>query len=302
MTYAAGIVGGTQSGAFISSSDSGYSSYVVENCTNYGKMSTKNGTGSGGIAGTFSGIVRNCTNFGEIDDASSSYSKGQYTAGVVSCPSYPAAIEGNVNNGNVKGIKYVGGIVGNIMKGTQEEFTIENNTNNGDISVYYVEGTAGNGEYVGGIIGYTLRDAGLISVAECHNSGNVTSSIETDNIGNITGYSGIVTADGNTVLETLPVLHNDTDNIIRVKDNVDDNNGDDNGDDKNGDEDDNSGENDNTDNTGSDNGNGNVNDGYTGLKEISGQTTTIEGKYLENGRIVIYRDGGKFDISGRRVK
>lgn len=48
MTYASGICGGSQSGKSISAY-----SYLIENCSNSGDLSTTNGVGSAGIAGSY---------------------------------------------------------------------------------------------------------------------------------------------------------------------------------------------------------------------------------------------------------
>lgn len=53
MTYASGICGGSQSGKSISAY-----SYLIENCSNSGDLSTTNGVGSAGIAGSYSGAVK----------------------------------------------------------------------------------------------------------------------------------------------------------------------------------------------------------------------------------------------------
>ncbi len=52
MTYASGICGGSQSGKSITTY-----SYLIEGCTNSGNLSTSNGLGSAGIAGSYSGAI-----------------------------------------------------------------------------------------------------------------------------------------------------------------------------------------------------------------------------------------------------
>ena len=146
MTYATGICAGSQSGpTTIGAHDADYA-YVITDCTNNGNMSTVNGVGSAGIAGTYSGSITNCTNNGTIDDTKGTSKSRQYTAGIVSCMTYINNVTGNVNNGEVKGINYVGGVIGCIMKGGDEAYSIAGNTNSGTVTA---EGTP-SGDILGG--------------------------------------------------------------------------------------------------------------------------------------------------------
>ena len=114
MTYASGICGGSQSGKSITTY-----SYLIESCTNSGNLSTSNGLGSAGIAGSYSGAVKNCTNSGNADDTKGTAKSKQYTAGIVSCASFAVDIDGCTNSGSISGVKNVGGILGNVMKGDE---------------------------------------------------------------------------------------------------------------------------------------------------------------------------------------
>lgn len=150
-SYAAGIVGGSQSGASVGTTDAAYANVIVDHCVNYGNCSSTNGTGAAGIVGMFSGVITNCTNHGNIDDSNGTSKTIQYTAGIVASYTYVAGISGNINNGEVKGVNYVGGIIGCIMIGSNEDIDISGNTNNGEIK--------GTGSDCGSILGGSKRTA-----------------------------------------------------------------------------------------------------------------------------------------------
>ncbi len=212
-TYASGICGGSQSGSSVTTYN-----YLVENCVNYGNMSTTKGVGAAGIAGSYSGAVKNCTNSGEVNDSKSAATSRQNTAGIVSTPSFPTAIEGCTNNGTIMGVNNVGGIVGCVFKGDNTALTIKDCTNNGIV--------IGEGENVAGIIGNSKRDAGMVTVEGCTNNGVVTATGTIDLLGNIRGSETITIGEGNTVSAELSKLPLDTDNIttgiedVNVKDNT----------------------------------------------------------------------------------
>ena len=195
MTYASGICGGSQSGKSITTY-----SYLIESCTNSGNLSTSNGLGSAGIAGSYSGAVKNCTNSGNADDTKGTAKSKQYTAGIVSCASFAVDIDGCTNSGSINGVKNVGGIVGNVMKGDEVTTTIKNCTNNGTVS--------GQDFYVAGIVGNSARAEGLVSVESCTNNGEVTSTGTAEFIGNLRGNTTIGLGEGNVIgagLKALPL-------------------------------------------------------------------------------------------------
>lgn len=189
MTYASGICAGSQSGKSVSAY-----TYLVNECVNYGNMSSTNGVGCAGIAGAYSGAVKNCTNNGNIDDTKGTAKSRQYTAGIISCPSFAVDIDGCINNGTVSGVKSVAGIVGNVMKGDEAATVIKNCTNNGA-----VEGD----DYVAGIVANTARSKDVVSIESCTNNGAVSSTATTDNIGNLCGSANIALGDGNVIAEGL---------------------------------------------------------------------------------------------------
>ena len=195
MTYASGICGGSQSGKSITTYN-----YLIEDCLNSGKLSTTNGVGSAGIAGSYSGAIKNCNNNGNVDDTQGTSKSKLYTAGIVSCASFAVDIDGCTNSGSINGVKNVGGILGNAMKGDNAATTIKNCTNNGTVS--------GQDRYVAGIVGNSARDPEVVSVASCTNNGEVTSTGTTEFIGNLRGNTTIAIGEGNVIgagLKALPL-------------------------------------------------------------------------------------------------
>lgn len=205
LTYASGICGGTQSGKSITEYN-----YLIDNCSNYGSLSTTNGIGSAGIAGNYSGAIKNCKNYGVADDTKGTGMYPKNTAGIVSCPSYPTTIENCENNGTIYGVTYVGGIVGQVMMGDNSEITIKNCTNNGAIIA--------SGSNVAGIVGYSARESGKVSVVGCANNGKVMSTGTTELLGNIRGSETISIGTGNTIASNLDRLPLDTDDITGIAD------------------------------------------------------------------------------------
>ncbi len=204
MTYAAGICGATQSGSAVTEYN-----YLIENCTNNGDLSTTNGTGSAGIAGSYSGSIKGCTNNGNADDTKGTAKTKQNTAGIVSTISYAVALEDCTNNGNINGVNNVAGIVGNVMKGDSQAFTVKNCINNGTVSSIGVN--------VAGIIGNSAREDGVVSVAGCTNNGAVSTTVDTNSIGNIRGAAKVKQEADNTIAAGLTALYLDDANITAVK-------------------------------------------------------------------------------------
>ena len=193
MTYASGICGGSQSGKSITTY-----SYLIEGCTNSGNLSTSNGLGSAGIAGSYSGAIRNFTNSGNVDDTHGTAKSKQYTAGIVSCASNAVDIEGCTNSGSINGVKNVGGIVGNVMKGDEAATVIRNCVNEAAVN--------GQDAYVAGIVANTARAKELVSVSSCTNKGEVSTTATTEFIGNLRGNTTIALGDGNVIGTGLKVL------------------------------------------------------------------------------------------------
>ena len=120
-------------------------------------------------------------------------------------------IEGCTNSGSINGVKNVGGIVGNVMKGDEAATAISNCVNNGAVS--------GQDLYVAGIVGNSARAEGLVSVVKCTNNGEVTSTGTSEFIGNLRGNTTIALGDGNVIgagLKVLPLDPTDTTGISDV--------------------------------------------------------------------------------------
>ncbi len=179
MTYANGIVSGSQSGNAVSSYE-----YLVNDCANHGNMSTTNGVGAAGIAGAYSGALAGCSNDGTIDDSAKA---GQYTAGILACGSYITGITDCSNTGNVTGTKNIGGIAGGVMKGDDADINITGCKNYGAVKA--------TGANVGGIMGNSLRVNGVVTLDMCENHGTVESTAATELIGNLRGNASIVIND-----------------------------------------------------------------------------------------------------------
>ncbi len=195
MTYAAGIVGG-----IVSTTATAPYNYLITDCENYGNMSTINGVGAAGIAGSYCGTVKNCTNNGNIDDTEGTAKSRQYNGGIVATCSRVCVIDSCTNNGTVKGVKNVGGIVGQIM-GEQyngQKATITHCVNNGEVSALE------NG--VSGIAANVVEKWGQdqVVVSDCTNNAEVTTEqADKSTIGNIRGNALICYGDGNVIKEGL---------------------------------------------------------------------------------------------------
>lgn len=193
MSYATGIVGGAQSGSSIETYE-----YVVRNCQNYGLIYADRGTGASGIAGSVGGRVLSCTNYGAVSCVPEGETpKGQYTAGIVSCPTRLLSVEDCVNEGAVYGFKMVGGILANDMRGDDRDAYIINCTNKGTVT--------GADSYVGGVAGHTARIEGKLTLRGCRNEGIVSAPDTTQLAGNLRGDSIIVIEDC-TIAEGLAAL------------------------------------------------------------------------------------------------
>lgn len=172
-TYGCGIVAGSQGAKAITTY-----AYLIDDCENHGEVLSTKGTGSAGIAGTYSGAITNCRNYGFVNDAAAA----QYSAGIVSCLAYAARIDGCTNEGTILGGKKVGGIVGCFMKGDDASLSVTNCRNTGAVS-----GTAN----VGGIAGSTARNEGIITLVACTNTGAITSA-DALTVGNLRGDAAIL--------------------------------------------------------------------------------------------------------------
>ena len=118
---------------------------IVDNATNEGSITIDDSAAVrnhiGGIAGIieYTGSISNSTNKGEI------YTKSSIVGGIAGRIANNSEITSSVNSGSVKGIRYVGGIIGEMV-----ESTINGNSDNQTINSGNVTAT---GDSIGGIIG-----------------------------------------------------------------------------------------------------------------------------------------------------
>lgn len=112
-----------------------------------------------------------------------------------------------MNNGTVNGVNNVAGIVGNVMKGDGKDAAIKNCTNNGAVS---------GQDYVAGIVGNSAHGEGKVSVEACTNNGEVSSTAETANIGNLRGSENIALGNGNVIAGTLTPFALDNPNYTAI--------------------------------------------------------------------------------------
>ena len=197
-TYASGICGGSVLGNITADSYP-----YIYNCSNTGNISSTNGIGSAGIAGSFAGKVEKCINSGTIDDTNTNNEKGQYTGGIVACGSKVTYVSDCTNQGEVKGLKNVGGIVGIVMNETGKvNAAITGCTNDGAVS--------GKTTNVAGIVGNTAYKTYKVNISSCTNNAAVTTEQEDKStIGNLRGSSAIVLGDGNTIANGLTLYNLD---------------------------------------------------------------------------------------------
>ena len=167
------------------SSANGNTNALIENVTTRGSLALTTPTASahafqiGGIAGASNGVpIRNCTNYASIS-ITDGYSVAAHTSGTTA---FTLAI---------------GGIVGTCQ--TTAGSSVTNCVNYGDVTAG--QGGAGEGMYVGGIVGYHCKKA---SVEDCANYGKVEMS---GNCSAGVSLGGIV---GDSAATDGPTYTNDT--------------------------------------------------------------------------------------------
>ena len=134
----------------------------IENCVNNATISGT--TYVGGIVGNLRiGSISDSINNGEV--ISSSTNSGGIVGGQEVNSANNATITNCINNSSVEGTQYVGGIVGNLIKGS-----ISDSTNSGEIT--------SSSTSCAGIVGIVGKDQSTIndvSITNCINEGNITS-------------------------------------------------------------------------------------------------------------------------------
>ena len=139
---------------------------IVKNCNNSGNINTSGSAGN--VSGiTSSGNISNCHNTGNIVASSNSTTYKPNCGGIGSKASFGNIIDctntGNIesNGGKAAGIVAIG--AGTIPSGG---LIISRCYNTGNI----------NGEYSGGICGYSETTNGVFNILACYNSGTITST------------------------------------------------------------------------------------------------------------------------------
>jgi len=173
------IIGKTCVGGIV-----GASKGTIINCTNRATIiaqddeTTNSGQMAGGIVGyVVKGKVENCINYGNVTtkDDLIEVGRGKYAGGIVGFAALEEdfTISNCTNYGEIVAIyQQAGGIIGSTQYAQNSILTIKNCTNLGKIASGDSEGKIANG-YTGGIIGWAYDETNLI---DCNNSGEVTSA------------------------------------------------------------------------------------------------------------------------------
>ena len=184
-----------------------YSTVTIENCSNYGNVSStatsSDPSHSGGLIGyAYSAVtISNCSNSGNVLSVNSG-SQSSYSGGLIGRANDTISISNCSNSGNVSSTAtaalyhpYPGGLIGY----ANSTVSISNCSNSGNISgekeTTYSGGSSET--YSGGLIGYVFRTA---TITKCFNIGNISSSVSSSSnssyssrlsvyCGGIVGYS-----------------------------------------------------------------------------------------------------------------
>ncbi len=164
----------------------GYTTGVVKDCSNTGKMSLKVAAPASGTFHTFGGVV------GMYEGAA-----GQSM--VVGCSN-----KGDVSVEYKTAVYfYVGGVVGgspSANKTPGNYGVIENCTNEGSVSMHYIDGGSGAYPNIGGVVGYTEGQ-----LKGCINKGNISTACDSEkNTWTCTRIAGV----GGTVTQGASDCHN----------------------------------------------------------------------------------------------
>lgn len=162
--------GGSYTGAI-----AGYASGSISVCTVESSTSVFGGNSVGGVVGYSAGNLTGCTNYAKVEGT------GTYTGGIVG--SYHAGVQTLSkceHRGTVIGTQNVGGIAG-MVDGENlavVNHSVQNSTNYGTVK--------GENRNTGGIVGIAEGSNANITLQNCINKGNVTSSSVS---GGIAGYT-----------------------------------------------------------------------------------------------------------------
>ena len=160
MGYTGGIAGSARSCS---------AKIKVYGCINNGNVTTVSETFevlTGGILGVAYCEVHHCINNGEINGSGSSY-----TGGIVG-QLQKSDLTDCLNNGKVRGLQYVGGIVGNFYAGEDDEHAIKRCGNTGTI-YGDIENKNVYDSQAGGILGCADGSNLTLTISDCYNAGAV---------------------------------------------------------------------------------------------------------------------------------
>lgn len=162
------ITGTEKVGGIIGYTNSEQGSWVIENCKNYGNITSE--FWAGGISGgTTRAAVSSCVNEGKIQGAG-------VTGGIVATANSGTTVTGCTNKGEViDTVEKAGGIIGSSSSGGN---TVSQSANTGNITGV---------QNVGGIIGGTA--AAGDSIDNCYNGGDITATGNDAIAAGIYGYN-----------------------------------------------------------------------------------------------------------------
>ena len=144
----------------------------VNNCCNAGVV-IGGGYSIGGVVGLNRNSVANCRNMSNING-------DEYVGGVVGCTDEYSIVTDCHNTGSISGSQRIGGVVGfNQFGGVTYCYNTGSVIGSGDIS-------DGDGDFVGGVVGYNSAYSGAMSITNCYNTGSVNGFFD---VGGVTGYT-----------------------------------------------------------------------------------------------------------------
>ena len=159
----------------------GYCGGSISGCTNSATVTCTTSTVGGIVGWLYNGTVENCTNTGDV--SSTATTSNAVAGGIIG--NLTGTVSGCTNSGNVTGTATLGGIVGQLSKGS----AVSDCSNSGTIT-----GTSTTKGQVGGVVGYAYgQSSGSVTITKCCNTGNVSSGYQYT--GGIAGQANYSTVD-----------------------------------------------------------------------------------------------------------
>ena len=168
-------------GGIVAKAENGEKALIIDNCVSYATLITDSDKmWMGGIVGSFNGengVLSNCINYGSVTDNAVGYDSK--IGGVVGSAK-KVTIRSCANYGDVTSREEKGQAAGICAYFEASGFVLEYCINAGNIN---------GGQYTGGMVGYTNRDAGTVQY--CVNIGDVGNSAKADDFksGAIYGFA-----------------------------------------------------------------------------------------------------------------